>query len=220
MAVEDAGPANDRRLAVRPDNPAGYLNLAILDNVFGPSTQDNARLAICVTYYDDPTLAGATFRPESYQTDRFGQLTVGFASPDIAITLEGTDAWRDAYFEISDMKFYGANQAPQGAARFLLSAPISFTSVRYAVIRPCGPKAGVNLLDGCKPVSAPQLSIASSAMTIRLFWPTNAAGFVLQTSPTLVSPQWTAVAEAPTLQGGQNTVTQPIAGTRFYRLVK
>lgn len=220
MVVEEAGPEGDRRLAVRPDNPAGYLNFAITDNALGPSTQDNARLAICVTYFDDPALTGATFRPQAYQTDRFGQLTTGFAPLELAVTLQGSQTWREAYFEISDMKFYGANQSPQGAARFLLSAPIFITSVRYAIIRPCGPQAGVNLLESCKPVSAPLLGIAQTAATIQLFWPTNAAGFVLQTSSSLLPAQWTAITDPPTVQNGNNTVTQPIAGNRFYRLAK
>lgn len=51
------------------------------------------------------------------------------------------------------MKFNGVNQGPQAAARFVTSAggKIFFTRVRYAVIRPCGPEAGVNLLEDCKP---------------------------------------------------------------------
>ncbi len=49
MVEEDAGPASDRRLGVRPDGTPGiYLNFAITGEALGPSTQDNTRLAICV----------------------------------------------------------------------------------------------------------------------------------------------------------------------------
>lgn len=156
MIIAEAGPPADRRMAVRPafdDGTPGFahnfLNFAIVGEPFGPSTQPNARLAICVTYYDDPALVGATFRPEVYQSEREGSLTFAFTDPSIAVALEGTDAWREAYFEIPDVKFYGVNQGPQAAARFVLSGKIFFTRVRYAVIRPCGPWADVNLLEDC-----------------------------------------------------------------------
>ena len=64
------------------------------------------------------------------------------------------------------------------------------------------------------PVSvAPQLTIIRFGTKVVLTWPTNAAGFTLQSTSNLVSPVlWTAVA-------GQNTVTNPISGTqKFYRL--
>jgi len=160
MIIEEAGPANDLRMAVRPafdDGTPGavhqHLNFAIIDQVFGPSSQPNARLAICVTYYDDSALAGATFRPEVYQVVRAGQLGLGFTDPGIAVTLDGTDAWRDAYFEIPEIKFNGVNQGPQAAARFVLSDKIFFTRVRYGVIRPCGPFAGENPIEGCGQVA-------------------------------------------------------------------
>src|SRR5207247_1222207 len=111
-------------------------------------------------------LIGATFRPEVYQSDRSGLLTFAFTTADIAVPLEGTDAWRDAYFEIPDVKFNGVNQGPQAAARFVTSGQIHFTRLRYAVIRPCGPMAGVNLLEGCKP--APTLGISRTGSTVRL----------------------------------------------------
>ncbi|MBN1420341.1 MAG: hypothetical protein JXP34_16290 [Planctomycetes bacterium] len=159
MIVEEAGPGGDRRMAVRPafdDGTPGFahnfLNFSIVGEPFGPSSQPNAHLAICVTYYDDPALAGATFRPEVYQVERNGALTLGFTDPSIALALEGTDAWREAYFEIQEIKFNGVNQGPQAAARFALSGKIFFTTIRYGVIRPCGPFAGENPVEDCNPI--------------------------------------------------------------------
>ena len=222
MIQADAGPADDQRMAIGPDGtPGTYLNFAITDEALGPSSQPNALLAICVTYYDDPDLAGATFRPEVYQSDRGGQTGLAFTAGAIAVALEGTGKWRDAYFEIPDMKFNGVNQGPQAAARFVLSNKIFFSRVRYAVIRPCGPKAGVNLLADCKPAEAPPLGINLNAdKTVRLAWPTNAVGFVLQSSTNLSLPQWTAVTNAVVVQGDQNTLTESAVGIRFYRLAK
>lgn len=164
MIQDEAGPAGDRRMAIRAAHDDGspqfrhdYLNFALVGEPFGSSSQPNAHLAICVTYYDDPELVGHTFRPEVYQSDVNGVPTITFTDPAIAVALEGTDAWRDAYFEIPDMKFLGVNQGPQAAARFQTSAggKIFFTRVQYGVIRSCGPDAGDNPLEDCKPGLAP-----------------------------------------------------------------
>jgi hypothetical protein len=164
MIIEDdVGPADDLRRAIRPafgDGTPGFahnfLNFALVNEPLGPSSQPNAHLAMCVTYYDDPALAGEppdipgeSFRPEVYQVERGGVLTLGFTDPLIAESLQGTDTWKEAYFEIPEIKFNGVNQGPQAAARFIFTAPIYVTRVRYAVIRPCGPQAGVNLLEDC-----------------------------------------------------------------------
>jgi hypothetical protein len=51
-------------------------------------------------------------------------------------------------------------------------------------------------------------------------WPTDAAGFTLQSTTNLVSPAvWSTVAPAPVVINGQNTFIEAISGTRkFYRL--
>ncbi len=58
------------------------------------------------------------------------------------------------------------------------------------------------------------------ANTVRLSWPTNAADYALQATTSLAPPQWTPVTATSTVVGGQITVTQPVSGTRFYRLAK
>lgn len=227
MIQAEAGPADDLRMAIRPaldDGAAGfghqYLNLAITGEVFGPSTQPNARLAICMTYYDDPALAGQSFRPEVYQSDRNGVAGLAFTPGSIAVVLEGTDRWREAYFELPDMKFLGVNQGPQAAARFFVSGKIFFSRVRYAVIRPCGPFANVNRLAGCKPVT---LGIAhvSAGSTVKLTWPGEAEGWTLESTDNLSSPNWQPVAQLPVLTLNQWTVSLSTAtAPRFFRLKK
>jgi len=65
----------------------------------------------------------------------------------------------------------------------------------------------------------PQLTIFAAAANVILTWPTNYAGFNLQSTTNLVSPVWTTNSPAPVVVNGQNTVTNPISGTRkFYRL--
>jgi uncharacterized repeat protein (TIGR03803 family) len=59
-------------------------------------------------------------------------------------------------------------------------------------------------------ISPPQLTIVHSGTNVILNW--SATGLKLQSTTNLASPQWVLVT-------GQNTVTNPIAGTRkFYRL--
>ncbi len=225
MIVEEAGPANDRRQAVRPafdDGSPGFthqfLNFSITDEVLGPSSQPPAHLAICATYYDDPALAGQSFRPEVYQTEHNGTLALGFTSADVAVTLEGTDTWRDAYWEINDIKFQGVNQGPQAAARFVTTGKIFVSRLRYAVIRPCGPNAGVNLLEDCKPPAALALAVSRTADgKIHISWPGIAEGAVLESTAALETT-WTAVPDAPVVEGDQLAVTLGPTTTTFYRL--
>jgi hypothetical protein len=223
MIQAEAGPVTDRRMAIRPafdDGAPGYthqyLNLSIENQALGPSSQPNARLAICVTYYDDPALAGQSFRPEVYQSDRNGITGLAFTAPEIAVVLEGTDRWREAYFELPDVKFLGVNQGPQAAARFTLSGKIFFSRVRYAVIRPCGPFAGVNLLAECR---QPTLRIRLEGGTdARLSWSTVVEGWILETTDNLSSPNWEAPFDWVVIEGDEYVVVTPLTGTAFFRL--
>jgi uncharacterized repeat protein (TIGR03803 family) len=69
-------------------------------------------------------------------------------------------------------------------------------------------------------VAAPTLTILPFGTNVILTWPTNAAGFSLQSSTNLVSPAvWTTNSPASVVVNGQNTVTNPISGTqKFFRL--
>lgn len=226
MVVEEAGPANDRRMAVRAawdDGPANfsnqYLNFAITEEALGPSSQPNAVLAICATYYDDPNLVGRTFRPEVYQTESGGNLTLAFTPGNVAVALEGSDTWKNAYWEINNMKFIGVNQGPQAAARFVTSGKIAVSSLRYAVIRPCGPNAGKNAVADCapKPVEVTITASRTSDGKVRLSWPASADTFALQ-STGAIGGTWEAVNDTPTVDGDQFVLIVTPNGTRFYRL--
>jgi hypothetical protein len=225
MIQAEAGPANDRRFAIRPAREDGtpgfahtYMNFAIVNQALGPSTQPNAHLAICVTYYDDPALVGQSFRPEVYQSDRNGVTTFAFTPGTLAVALQGTDRWREAYFELPDVKFYGVNQGPQAAARFVLSGKIFFTRVRYAVIRPCGPTAGENLLAECK---SPTLHISRvpGGDSVKLSWTKQIDGWTLQATDDLTTMSWGPAGDPPVLEGDFWTVSMPISGNaRYFRL--
>jgi hypothetical protein len=68
-------------------------------------------------------------------------------------------------------------------------------------------------------VPEPQLTIIRSEPHVILTWPTNYAGYTLQSTTNLVAPVWTANSPAPIVVNGQNTVTNRISGTQqFFRL--
>jgi uncharacterized repeat protein (TIGR03803 family) len=70
------------------------------------------------------------------------------------------------------------------------------------------------------PIAPPQLTIIPSGANVILTWPTNAAGFTLQSTTNLGSLAfWTMNSPGPVVVNGQNTVTNPISGAQqFYRL--
>ena len=66
----------------------------------------------------------------------------------------------------------------------------------------------------------PQLTITRIGTNVVLTWPTNYAGFALQSTTNLLSPSsWITNSAPPVVVNGQNTVTYPISGAQqFYRL--
>jgi hypothetical protein len=64
------------------------------------------------------------------------------------------------------------------------------------------------------------LSIAQSGNNVIVSWPTNSAGFNLQSAINLAAPAaWSSNSPAPVVVNGRNTVTIPISGTQqFFRL--
>ena len=152
--MEEAGPAGDVRLSIRPSMNDGappfdrFINFSILNEHFGPSNQPNAVIKIVVDYWDDPAIVGTVFGPEVYVTNTFGTKEFKFYPQANRQTIEGTDTWKTAAFLIEDMNFSGVNQGPQAAARFWFSdnATVHISRIRYAVIRPVGIHAGVDML--------------------------------------------------------------------------
>jgi len=66
---------------------------------------------------------------------------------------------------------------------------------------------------------APQLTINRSESNVILTWPTNAAGFTLQSPTNLAPAVWSSVSPTPVVVNGQNAVTNPVSGTqKFFRL--
>ncbi len=154
LVEDDIGPAGDKRSAIRPalgdgsDPFDSHINFSIINEHFGPSDQPNAVLKIAVDYYDDPALIDEDFGPQVYQSNVFGTLQFKFVPEEVRQVITGTDEWKTAVWIVNDVNFSGVNQGPQAAVRFSFSelGAIHISRVRYAVIRPVGINAGVDML--------------------------------------------------------------------------
>jgi hypothetical protein len=215
----------DRRIAIRPAGNDGtpgaahqYLNFSLTEQRLGPTSQPNLRLAIAVTYFDDPALTGQSFRPEVYRTEKSdGTITFAFPPASLGTVLQGSNRWVESYLELGNVKLDGVNQGPQAAARFAASGKIFFSRVRYAVIRPCGERSGQNLLEGAKP----PISAVREGSNLRLSWVAG-QNWNLQSIDPKGTNVWQAVSDAPVVMDFLNVVELPTgdAASRFYRLVK
>jgi uncharacterized repeat protein (TIGR03803 family) len=66
------------------------------------------------------------------------------------------------------------------------------------------------------PIALPQLTLAPAGPNVILTWPTNAAGFNLQSTTDLGSSEvWTTNLPTPVIVNDQNVVTNPISGTQM-----
>jgi hypothetical protein len=188
MVVEMAGPSDDRRLAEAPASGNNNIQFALQNSAFGPSYQDNALVAMLLTYYDDPALAGATLYPNAYSSWIGGISTIiGNPPPpyNVSVTLKGTGQWMDAYFVLGGVNFNGVNQGPQSVVRFETSpaspanppANIYVSRIRYDVIRPCGAFEGINMLQS--------IGITNTSTNLNVNWFGTAS---LQSAPALTGP--------------------------------
>jgi hypothetical protein len=183
--VETAGPAGDLRTSVRSADAASaqYLNFALVGDPLGPVTQGNCRLAIAVTYWDDPALVGRGLRAQTWRYETGGVVSQGsLSAPQDNIILQGSNTWREAYWQIDRITFQGVNQSP-AATRFQgefgadPTNKIHISRVRYAVIRDCGTNAGVNLLaTNAVPLVSAKMGAALSpdGLTTKVSWPYHA----------------------------------------------
>jgi hypothetical protein len=73
------------------------------------------------------------------------------------------------------------------------------------------------VLDGDVP--APSLHIVQATAGAVISWPYSAAGFSLETTPSLAGPNWTNTLDPLEIVGGQNVVTNPPSNNaKFFRL--
>lgn len=217
---EMAGPAGDQRMCVVADTNLAnlYLQFQILNGAMGPNYQDNAHVAIVLTYYDDPLLKSNRFGIDAWRYRVLGVENIFAADAGKWVMLEGTGKWRDAYWEVDRMLFSGVNQAPQAAARIKCEGPVHVSRVRYAVIRTCGPNAGVNWLDQYR-VKSLSVSPDTNGM-VKLNWPNQEAQLTVQGSSDFST--WSIFAPTPTFPESEQVTVRlaPTNSSQFFRLYR
>jgi uncharacterized repeat protein (TIGR03803 family) len=93
-------------------------------------------------------------------------------------------------------------------------------NILYGTARSGGTSGSGTIFSLSLPIAPPLLTIIPSGANVILTWPTNAAGFTLQSTTNLGSSAvWTTNSPVPVVVNGQNTVTNPISGSQeFFRL--
>jgi uncharacterized repeat protein (TIGR03803 family) len=132
------------------------------------------------------------------------------------VNTNGTDFTSLHTFTFAYPVYGGANSDGVGPEASTLSGNTLYGTAAYGGISGAGTVFSISL-----PPAPPQLSIKPSGANVILTWPTNATGFTLQSTTSLVSSAWTTVLPPFAVVSGQNTVTNLVAGSRrFYRLAQ
>ncbi len=139
----NVGPAADQRTAVQAT--ATYMNFGILNGYLGAPCNPPRPMKVCVEFYDDPALAGASFGPEAYAADSTGDLAT-YAGP--LYTLHGSGQWVKVAFWVPNVDLAGVNTAPlTGGPRLIFNGGFPFIDrVELGVQR-----TGTNALAGLDP---------------------------------------------------------------------
>jgi hypothetical protein len=139
----NVGPVADLRKAVQAT--ATYLNVGILSNYLGVPCNPSRPMKVCVEFYDDPALTGASFGPENYAVDSLGNVGT-YSGPHY--TLTGSGKWLKLAFWIPAVNLTGVNTAPfTGGPRLAFNGGFPFIDrIELGVVR-----SGTNVLAGLDP---------------------------------------------------------------------
>ena len=131
-----------------------------------------------------------------------------------AVKTDGTDFTTLYSFTATSGPSPYTNSDGRGPNRLLLSGNTLYGTAHHGGSSGSGTVFSLSL-------PPPQLTLIRSAANVVLTWPTNAAGFTLQSTTNLgSSAAWSTVSPTPVVVNNQNAVTNPISGTRkFYRLI-
>jgi uncharacterized repeat protein (TIGR03803 family) len=139
-------------------------------------------------------------------------------------SFQGGSSAQGAVFQVSTdgtsftnlYSFTGGVDGAQPQAGLILAGEILYGTTSTGGSSADGTVFGVSLSGG----AANGLTINPLGPNVVLTWPTNATGLTLQFATSLVPTViWAVVSPGPTVVNGQNTITNPIAGSqKFYRL--
>jgi subtilase family serine protease len=181
-------------------------------NAFGIAVSSNAALTV-IDLLDhftwspvpSPRFVNAPFAVTIQALDSINQLFTNFTG---TVALAGTN---------------GTAVNPPVSTSFtqgVWSGTLTITqAVANLVVRANDGAGHVGLANPINVIATPSLAMARSGGSLLIFWPVDPAGFVLETSPTLVPPQWIQVAEPPLPIGNQYLESIQLNYTnQYYRL--
>ncbi|HWY76329.1 MAG TPA: hypothetical protein VN281_11965 [Verrucomicrobiae bacterium] len=139
----NVGPAGDLRTAVQATS--SHMNFGIVSNYLGEPCNPPRPMKVCVEFYDDPSLAGVSFGPDTYAADAVGD-TATYAGP--AYVLTGTGQWLKLAFVIPSVNLAGVNTGSlTGGPRLVFNGGSPFIDrIELGVFR-----TGTNALAGLDP---------------------------------------------------------------------
>ncbi len=143
----NVGPAGDLRTGVQITGT--YMNFGILSNYLGEPCNPSRAMKVCVEFYDDPTMNGVTFGPESYAIDTLGDTaTYGPPATGPLYTMTGSGQWLRVAFWIPAVNLTGIDTAPlTGGPRLVFNGGAPFIDrVELGLVR-----TGTNALAGLDP---------------------------------------------------------------------
>jgi hypothetical protein len=190
---------------------AGVYALTVT-NLFGVAVSSNATLTVIDTLdhfawgsIPSPRFVNSPFGVSIQAMDSINQLFTNFTGT-VALSASGAAPVNPP---VSSSFVLGAWAGPvavgQTATNLILQASDGFGHVGFANV--------INIM------AVPSLSLTRSGSSLLLYWPMDSSGFVLETSPTLVPPQWTQVAAPPFPVGNQNLELLQLGATNgYYRL--
>jgi hypothetical protein len=216
-AVTNAGPINDQLICEVPQFISAGNNriqFGLSNSVFGPLDQGNVDMAMTLTYYDDPALAGATIALSEYFTWNINSsnpnnAVLPIAPYSAATVLQGTGQWKTATFELPNLSLFGVygSQTGDGVVIWAASASVCVSAAQFNVIRPAGPFEGIDYLQ--------PLEATNAATNLSLIWRGTAA---VQATPNLLRPWTTLIAFTNTLTNRYSPFINPATPAEFFRL--
>jgi hypothetical protein len=139
-------------------------------------------------------------------------------APELRIDREGTNvvvSWRsnaEGYYLVTK-----SGLAPTTQWSSVTNIPV-LADDRYWVTN--APTGAARFYQLAKNGGASPLAISASGSNITLSWPVTPSEYVLQSSATLIPPDWRSVTTQPNNNGNQQSLTLPKTGsTQFFRLI-
>ena len=216
-AVSYAGPTNNQLICEVPEFISAGNNriqFGLTNSVFGPYTQGNVDMAMTLTYYDDPALAGATFALSEYFTWNINNsnpnnAVLPIAPYNAATVLRGTGQWQNATFELPNISLFGVygSMTGDGVVIWAASTNVRVSAAQFNVIRPAGPFEGVDYLE--------TLQATTAATNMSLTWRGTAD---VQSTTNLLQPWTNLIASTNTLTNTYNPTINPATPAQFFRL--